>query len=134
MTLNSGKNHTEGVHIINSAGIVYHQDEVLHIIIAKVFQYIPNRVMKCKGGNAAFDDIHASRDDMPLLSQWIKNRQAEACRFLAEMVGFEPTCPVKDKTISSRSRYDHFDTSPCSILQTLGIVSKGSYAHGVAAH
>ena len=33
-------------------------------------------------------------------------------RLLAEMVGFEPTCPVKDKTISSRSRYDHFDTSP----------------------
>ena len=32
--------------------------------------------------------------------------------FLAEMVGFEPTCPAKDKTISSRSRYDHFDTSP----------------------
>ena len=31
---------------------------------------------------------------------------------LAEMVGFEPTCPVKDKTISNRSRYDHFDTSP----------------------
>ena len=37
-------------------------------------------------------------------------------RLLAEMVGFEPTCPVKDKTISSRSRYDHFDTSPyCSL-------------------
>ena len=35
-------------------------------------------------------------------------------RLLAEMVGFEPTCPVKDKTISSRSRYDHFDTSPYS--------------------
>ena len=33
-------------------------------------------------------------------------------RLLAEMVGFEPTCPVKDKTISSRSRYDRFDTSP----------------------
>ena len=32
-------------------------------------------------------------------------------RLLAEMVGFEPTCPIKDKTISSRSRYDHFDTS-----------------------
>ena len=32
--------------------------------------------------------------------------------FLAEMVGFEPTCPSLDKTISSRSRYDHFDTSP----------------------
>mgnify|MGYP000243548624 CR=1 FL=1 len=33
-------------------------------------------------------------------------------RLLAEMVGFEPTCLIKDKTISSRSRYDHFDTSP----------------------
>ena len=32
-------------------------------------------------------------------------------RLLAEMVGFEPTCPIKDKTISSRSRYDRFDTS-----------------------
>ena len=32
---------------------------------------------------------------------------------LAEMVGFEPTCLlITDKTISSRSRYDHFDTSP----------------------
>ena len=27
-------------------------------------------------------------------------------------MGFEPTCPSLDKTISSRSRYDHFDTSP----------------------
>ena len=33
-------------------------------------------------------------------------------RLLAEMVGVEPTCPIKDKTISSRSRYDRFDTSP----------------------
>ena len=33
-------------------------------------------------------------------------------RLLAEMVGFEPTCPIKDKTISSRSRYDRFATSP----------------------
>ena len=33
-------------------------------------------------------------------------------RLLAEMVGFEPTCPIKDKTISSRARYDRFDTSP----------------------
>ena len=33
-------------------------------------------------------------------------------RLLAEMVGFEPTCLIKDKTISSRSRYDRFDTSP----------------------
>ena len=34
-------------------------------------------------------------------------------RLLAETVGFEPTCRLNtDKTISSRSRYDHFDTSP----------------------
>ena len=32
---------------------------------------------------------------------------------MAEMVGFEPTCLlITGKTISSRSRYDHFDTSP----------------------
>ncbi len=28
------------------------------------------------------------------------------------MVGFEPTERVTAQTISSRSRYDHFDTSP----------------------
>ena len=31
-----------------------------------------------------------ARDDIPLLSQWIKNRQVETCRFLAEQKGFEP--------------------------------------------
>ena len=43
-----------------------------------------------------------------------KGTSLSRCLLLAEMVGFEPTCPVKDKTISSRSRYDHFDTSPYS--------------------
>ena len=33
------------------------------------------------------------------------------------MVGFEPTCRlITDKTISSRSRYDHFDTSPYLVV------------------
>ena len=32
---------------------------------------------------------------------------------MAEMVGFEPTDPVRDQRISSAPRYDHFDTSPC---------------------
>ena len=32
-------------------------------------------------------------------------------------MGFEPTCPSLDKTISSRSRYDHFDTSPYLIFK-----------------
>src|SRR4029434_4114254 len=31
---------------------------------------------------------------------------------LAERVGFEPTCPLRDKTLSWRPRYDHFGTSP----------------------
>ena len=29
------------------------------------------------------------------------------------MVGFEPTVPLRVQLISSQSRYDHFDTSPC---------------------
>jgi len=28
-----------------------------------------------------------TRDDIPLLSQWIKNRQVETCRFLVEVAG-----------------------------------------------
>ena len=31
--------------------------------------------------------------------------------FLAQTVGFEPTCRFTDKLISSQPRYDHFDTS-----------------------
>ena len=49
------------------------------------------------------------------LMQKKKSQIRSNLRLLAEMVGFEPTCPVKDKTISSRSRYDHFDTSPYSV-------------------
>ena len=41
------------------------------------------------------------------------------CFLLAEMVGFEPTCPIKDKTISSRSRYDRFATSPKFTLYSI---------------
>ena len=32
--------------------------------------------------------------------------------FMAEMVGFEPTCRLPDNLISSQARYDRFDTSP----------------------
>src|SRR5436190_22566190 len=31
---------------------------------------------------------------------------------MAERVGFEPTCRFRDKSLSRRSRYDHFGTSP----------------------
>ena len=46
---------------------------------------------------------------------FVKSRRKRyvACGDVAEKVGFEPTCRlITDKTISSRSRYDHFDTSP----------------------
>ena len=42
-------------------------------------------------------------------------RASFACdreRRMAERVGFEPTCPLRDKTLSRRPRYDHFGTSP----------------------
>ena len=48
-----------------------------------------------------------------------KSTSLSRCFLLAEMVGFEPTCPVKDKTISSRSRYDRFDTSPYISLYSI---------------
>ena len=31
---------------------------------------------------------------------------------MAERVGFEPTCRLRDNTLSRRARYDHFGTSP----------------------
>lgn len=48
-----------------------------------------------------------------------KGTSLSRCLLLAEMVGFEPTCPIKDKTISSRSRYDRFDTSPYISLYSI---------------
>lgn len=42
----------------------------------------------------------------------IKTRTLAHSGLLAETVGFEPTDGFTRQTISSRSRYDHFDTSP----------------------
>ena len=42
-----------------------------------------------------------------------RSKRYKACSDVAETVGFEPTDRlITDQTISSRSRYDHFDTSP----------------------
>ena len=38
--------------------------------------------------------------------------EASVWRRMAERVGFEPTCRLRDKTLSRRPRYDHFGTSP----------------------
>ena len=44
-------------------------------------------------------------DGCPVLIRTIfaakKGTSLSRCLLLAEMVGFEPTCPIKDKTISS---------------------------------
>jgi hypothetical protein len=42
---------------------------------------------------------------------------------MAERVGFEPTCPLRDKTLSRRPRYDHFGTSPrwCNPVRRTGV-------------
>ena len=40
---------------------------------------------------------------LPRILQKKKSQIRLNLRLLAEMVGFEPTCPVKDKTISSFS-------------------------------
>ena len=59
-------------------------------------------------------------------------------------MGFEPTCRlITDKTISNRSRYDRFDTSPYKIVKAKPKpklrencemqISKSTNAHGVNA-
>src|SRR5688572_6248260 len=59
----------------------------------------------------------ASNVECPVL-QWLA--MSEAARRpirMAERVGFEPTCPLRDKTLSRRPRYDHFGTSPGRVKQ-----------------
>ena len=49
--------------------------------------------------------------------------------WLAERVGFEPTCRLPDNTLSRRARYDHFGTSPVrcnSLKQTCDYTAEGS--------
>ena len=36
-----------------------------------------------------------------------------------ETVGFEPTCRLPDNRISSAARYDHFDTSPQALIESV---------------
>lgn len=75
------------------------------------------RVCEANGGVLP-RQVLIDTDGHPVLIRTIfaakKGTSLSRCLLLAEMVGFEPTCPIKDKTISSRSRYDHFDTSPYS--------------------
>src|SRR5713101_638879 len=44
-------------------------------------------------------------------------RPYSLAEMMAERVGFEPTCPLRDKTLSRRPRYDHFGTSPSGVMR-----------------
>ena len=54
----------------------------------------------------------------------------EVC--LAERVGFEPTCPLRDKTLSRRPRYDHFGTSPVEEHRTAKLRVKRTFYYSSA--
>ena len=63
--------------------------------------------------------IHFSRCICRFELEFCKNKKERAetlyqsfSPFMAEAVGFEPTDPSLDHSISSRGRYDHFDTLP----------------------
>ena len=68
------------------------------------------------------------RERAPFFLRSIKNRSKRyrACSDVAEGVGFEPTDRLNtDQTISSRSRYDHFDSPPydaARVCQTASVI------------
>ena len=49
--------------------------------------------------------IHASRDDIPLLSQWIKKSKSEDLDFLVETSGLEPPTPCMSSKYSNQLSY-----------------------------
>ena len=52
----------------------------------------------------------AERIRLSVISLKLLRKNSE--QYLAERVGFEPTCRLPDNTLSRRARYDHFGTSP----------------------
>ncbi len=49
------------------------------------------------------------------------------CFFLAEAVGFEPTDDFTRHSISSRDRYDHFDTPPYFVCMAIDLATRVLY-------
>ena len=69
------------LHIIKAERFVYHHCEsfLIHTYRCDEIQH----------GCAVLMIYTLKRDDIPLLSQWIKNRQVETCRFLVRVTGLE---------------------------------------------
>jgi hypothetical protein len=65
----------------------------------------------------------------------VKHRTPGAAIWLAERVGFEPTCPLlAGKTLSRRPRYDRFGTSPRYIeIRNLKLVLLGGTSIAAAS-
>ena len=76
-----------------------------------LMQSFVERLMRYNNGDAVVDDIHASRDDMPLLSQWIKKSKSLNLDFLVWMNGLEPTTPCMSSKCSNQLSYTHIFTS-----------------------
>ena len=56
--------------------------------------------------------------------------KTERSEGLAEREGFEPPCPLRDKTLSRRPRYDHFGTSPQRLRAWRNLISITGRAYG----
>ena len=77
------------LYIINFEEIAYHQGERLayhHCGRIYSLRLMIYNATEYRG----VDDIHAMRDDIPLLTQWIKKALAKASAFLAPPAGLEP--------------------------------------------
>lgn len=75
-----------------------------------IWKYLSRTRAQPSGSRAK---VRSSKVSAPAIFQK-KNRRKRcvACDELAERVGFEPTDGFTRQTISSRSRYDLFDTAP----------------------
>jgi len=62
-----------------------------------------------------------TRDDISLLSQWIKNRQVETCRFLAETVGCELHFCPSDKNNGSHQFLNWWQQQSTGLLLCYGV-------------
>ena len=110
---------------INSAGIVYHQNEVLYIIrfarsgISSSRQILMHtkRCDEIQHGNAVLMICTLARDDIPSLSAWIKKPRSEERGFLAPLVGLEPTtCGLTVGVVSKSIVFLHIESICFSVF------------------
>ena len=87
MTLYFDTNHGKAVNIIKTESCISSIPQELYIVIAKAVSMHTYGVMIYKGGTPPLMIYTLKRDDIPLLSQWIKNSDAKASEFLVRVTG-----------------------------------------------